>query len=145
MAYAIRNVHTTGLATDDWTEWRYEVLRDGKLINEWYFDILGEPDLDDLREALARMKRIDLSFRCLDCEVHTGDANEYYMVHDEVWLLANPADDGMLCVSCLEARIGRVLTPSDFTDAPVNGAFGNKSDRLLERLGHGKPNEVVVS
>ena len=37
-----------------------------------------------------------------------------------LWPQANPDYDGMLCVGCLEARLGRRLTPSDFTGVPLN-------------------------
>jgi hypothetical protein len=60
--------------------------------------------------------------------------NEYYMVHDKLWLSANPKGDGKLCVTCLEARIGRRLKPSDFIDAPVNRRFATMSERLKSRL-----------
>lgn len=75
-------------------------------------------------------------FTCLDCEVDTNKINEYYMVHREIWLQANPVFDGMLCVGCLETRLGRQLSSSDFTDFPVNKPwFDSKSERLLDRLG----------
>lgn len=145
MTYALKNVRTTGPVEDDWYEWQYDFLKDGKKVNEWYFDAFGMPELSDLRNALRLMKNVDMSFYCMDCKVHTGTLNEYYMVHDDIWLFANPDDFGMLCVSCLETRLGRMLTPADFTDAPVNGDFGKKSGRLRDRLGHGKQKEVDVS
>lgn len=75
-------------------------------------------------------------FLCLDCRVHTGEINEYFMVHDDVWLEANPASDGMLCLGCLEARLGRPLVAEDFTDAPVNHqSFARQSPRLRAALG----------
>jgi hypothetical protein len=83
-----------------------------------------------------------LHFACLDCGVDTGRINEYYMVTDEAWLSANPLEDGMLCIGCLEGRLGRRLTPEDFTRCPLNTnhtiSRGHpKSERLLERLGAG--------
>ena len=68
-------------------------------------------------------------FDCMDCGVDTKEINEYYSVTDEVWLKANPGDFGMLCISCLENRLGRPLTGSDFTGAPINRIF-KQSDRL---------------
>ena len=70
-------------------------------------------------------------FDCLDCGVNTADAHEYYMVKDNIWLKAHPKDDGMLCIACLETRLGRVLTCNDFTDAPVNNVNGWKQSNLL--------------
>jgi hypothetical protein len=40
----------------------------------------------------------------------------------------------LLCIGCLERRLGRELEPVDFTDAPLN--YGSrKSERLRQRLG----------
>lgn len=78
------------------------------------------------------------AFECLDCGVNTSciiGNGEYYMVHDHVWHEANPQDDGMLCIGCIERRLGRGLTSGDFTGAPVNtDGDRDRSDRLLDRL-----------
>jgi hypothetical protein len=70
---------------------------------------------------------------CVECGVHTINAREYYMVRDDVWPLEPRG--GMLCVGCLEERIGRRLVPTDFTDAAIN-YVGGDSPRLRARLGH---------
>ena len=63
--------------------------------------------------------------------------NEYYSVHDAIWDAAGmQRDDGMLCVGCLEARLGRQLTHADFDDAPIN-TF-DCSPRLRDRLRRGR-------
>ncbi len=67
---------------------------------------------------------------CRDCAIDTTPHNgawQYYVVTDDVWLAAgmphaserSPGGD-FLCYSCLEARLGRKLTPRDFSDAPIN-------------------------
>jgi hypothetical protein len=76
-------------------------------------------------------------FCCKDCGVCTNCNGEYYMVHDEVWYSVNTVMnlDGMLCIGCLEARRGKLLTKDDFTGAPINfiaGVVG--STRLKNRL-----------
>ena len=93
-------------------------------------------------ERPRRSRRQRFEFACLDCGVDTAAIDEYYMVTDEVWASANPADDpdepgaGMLCIGSLERRLGRKLTPSDFTDCPVNTDLAKpRSKRLLDRLG----------
>lgn len=96
-------------------------------------------------EAAARLMRLcneakelwrHLSWDlCLDCHLHTTEAGEYYMVHDSIWLTVQPHEQGMLCVGCLESRLGRQLTESDFTTAPVNAPSRDQSSRLRERLG----------
>jgi hypothetical protein len=77
---------------------------------------------------------------CLDCGVDTSSKNgigEYYVVTDELWACANPGDVGMLCIGCLERRLGHELTPDDFKSCPVNSDHRGfpKSGRLLQRLG----------
>jgi hypothetical protein len=69
--------------------------------------------------------------RCVDCGVDTVKAGEMYMVLDEVW----PLDQlgGMLCVGCLESRIGRRLTPADFSGVPINHDRRARSARLDAR------------
>ena len=84
------------------------------------------------------MKRRRPNFACLDCGVDTARIDEYYIVTSQVWLSANPVKAGMLCIGCLEGRLGRNLTPEDFIDCPLNtdhAGWNRKSERLLERLG----------
>lgn len=70
----------------------------------------------------------------MDCGINTQEINEYYTVHDEVWLAAHPADHGLLCIGCLENRLGRALTADDFPCYPINTGAFNQSDRLKDRL-----------
>lgn len=79
---------------------------------------------------------IDEGFKCLDCAVSTHDIGEYYMVENSVWTEAVPEGEGMLCIACLENRLGRLLTEADFTGAPINThPRDNRSARLQSRLG----------
>jgi hypothetical protein len=71
------------------------------------------------------------SSRCVDCDVDCYEIDEYYMVHDDVWPIA--PFGGMLCIGCIEARIGRRLTPTDFTDRPMN-RWPGRSRRFVARL-----------
>jgi hypothetical protein len=99
-----------------------------------------------------QMSKLGRGFKCADCLTSTID--EYYMVTDEVWFLAwsgwrcpRPPETGldhMLCIRCLERRIGRTLTCVDFTKYPVNDLNDPKcggwsrSERLLDRLSRGR-------
>ena len=59
------------------------------------------------------------------------------MVEDEVWYSAITARSkpDMLCIGCLEQRLGRLLTKDDFSDAPLNEEeFLIRSERLKTRL-----------
>ena len=85
---------------------------------------------------------------CIDCQFDvstlTPGPGERYMVTDEIWKLAVPddpfdpnaeEDKWVLCIGCLEDRIGRRLKSTDFTDAPINDPKpGYHSERLLSRL-----------
>jgi hypothetical protein len=70
-------------------------------------------------------------FSCADCG---HDYDEFYMVRDDIWKACG-AGKGLLCIGCLEKRIGRQLNQQDFTDALVNDLeSGIKSLRLQDRL-----------
>jgi hypothetical protein len=80
--------------------------------------------------------------RCADCG--GGTHGEWYMVKESVWQLAwigrrksyhgkIPGQE-ILCIGCLENRIGRTLTRQDFTDAPINNPNSHISRRLRDRL-----------
>lgn len=74
-------------------------------------------------------------FLCLDCGVDTGKIGEFYFIKTELWLKIVGAIKGMLCIGCLEKRLGRMLCKRDFTDATINNPrFVSKSQRLMSRL-----------
>ena len=99
---------------------------------------------------------------CCDCGIDTIAIDEIYMVDNGVWQQAWPeglprgndllggdpaqlflplvlpgrelAELNILCVDCLEKRIGRTLC-TDFIDAPINDPNRHQhSDRLRDRL-----------
>jgi hypothetical protein len=78
------------------------------------------------------------SFDCIDCGLNTIVIHEYYVVHDELWLSSGmKLDNGMLCIMCLERRIGRKLNCNDFMKMPLNDITytGNKfSNVFIDRL-----------
>jgi hypothetical protein len=64
---------------------------------------------------------------------HDG-RHEFYMVHDTVWEAAG-AGQRVLCVGCLETRLGRELTPADFSDCWANEPSWWDTPRLAARKG----------
>jgi hypothetical protein len=80
-----------------------------------------------------------MAFMCWDCCTCTLCNDEYYMVDNELWALATEdfGGDGMLCIGCLEARIGDRLVASDFPDFPINRGVFPQSPRLRNRLTNG--------
>lgn len=80
---------------------------------------------------------------CVDCYLDTYEADEYYMVHNHLWTIYGPKR-GMLCIGCLEERMGRKLNAADFTDYPINrNPDQYRSSRLRNRLS-AKPSERVA-
>jgi hypothetical protein len=74
-------------------------------------------------------------FLCLDCGIDTSRIGEFYFVQTETWISVVGSKNGMLCIGCLERRLGRLLKQSDFTDAYINRRdWGSKSARFLNRL-----------
>lgn len=81
------------------------------------------------------MGRSRRKFLCLDCGVDTGRLLEHYFVETALWLSVVSSTLGMLCVGCLETRLGRRLVPSDFPAVWINDPrLEPKSQRLLSRL-----------
>lgn len=68
----------------------------------------------------------------MDCSKDTW--NEYYMLYARVWKKANPQVEGKLCVSCVERRLGRRLTPKDFTKVIINTEKTKRTAKLQSRI-----------
>lgn len=83
---------------------------------------------------------------CLDCQVDTSHKGirEYYMVHNHVWREAfktefhKKREPGMLCLGCLETRLGRMLTAFDFTSCALHEPEVAvwSSERMQHRITH---------
>jgi hypothetical protein len=56
------------------------------------------------------------------------------MVRDEIWTEAG-LGKGILCIGCLEKRLGRELVPGDFDDSASNAPGRWDTPRLLARKG----------
>jgi hypothetical protein len=87
-----------------------------KLLRKWRFQCLPQP------------------WMCIDC----GKINPtIFMLKDEVWQKTNGSKD-YLCFSCVEKRLGRLITfddlkPCGATDAMLLGLFlGIRSNIILD-------------
>ncbi len=85
------------------------------------------------------------AFTCSICGVDTSCKTgicEYYMVTHKIWYEATNRKCYMLCIGCLEKRLGRRLNKHDFLDLPINGKpypdgsiyHNERSVRLNDRL-----------
>ena len=93
---------------------------------------MADGDLTDVDLTAARAR-----FLCVGCGFDTHRGAEYFMVRHDIWHLTGlDVGDVMLCVGCVEARIGRTLEPADFLDVDLNyDPAVPRSPRLQERLG----------
>jgi hypothetical protein len=74
---------------------------------------------------------------CLDCSRDTLRSGDYYMLRDDVWREANPSVEGMLCLDCLEKRLGRGVGWWDLSPAPINVHFlTERWRRVVQRWSH---------
>ena len=73
---------------------------------------------------------------CMDCGKDTDASEEYYMLRNPLWRQAvkRPHRKGMLCLDCVEIRLGRPLNAEDFTEAPVNAQQAAICPALARRL-----------
>ena len=84
-----------------------------------------------------------ITTNCADCGLGTL-WSEWYKVRDEVWDQAwagrlkpwhKLPGQQILCIGCLEQRLGHTLMSCDFTSEPVNNPSDpDMSDRLRDRL-----------
>ena len=77
---------------------------------------------------------------CYDCGHDCAYMGERFMLHDDVWWSLLDRGEAytagaMLCVGCVEQRLGRRLTSSDFLPCPLNHGGGYaRSLRLRHRM-----------
>lgn len=74
---------------------------------------------------------------CMQCGVNTSKIREFYMLYPEIWHRATVVAEraGMLCIGCVEDRLGTRLREIDF-DIRWAHLGPNPSDRLRDRRGY---------
>lgn len=74
---------------------------------------------------------------CFSCGVDTFALGEDFYVQDDLWRTYGV--EGVLCILCLEKRLGRPLEPADFKspgiDRPPHFPHYVRSDRFKDRVG----------
>lgn len=122
---------------------------DAELDANTLHDILGLWEANNLNEELTyeALVAAGTPTTCDDCVKEVTPYDEYghpveagwewYMVHSPVWEAASQGGKpaSILCIGCLEARIGRRLTPEDFADLEINRPGWTSTERLIDRLG----------
>lgn len=85
--------------------------------------------------AISKVKHKQKSkWLCVDCGSCTK--LEHYFLKNDVWFNeAKMGETGMLCITCVERRIGRKLNRNDFTDCHLNDPRRySKTAVLIDRL-----------
>ena len=80
----------------------------------------------------------DRNWLCLDCGKNTFDSpSDYYMLRNCLWRTLVPRNQrhGMLCLTCVEQRLGRSLLPTDFRSGLGNEA--DSDDEPMTRADYG--------
>ena len=85
---------------------------------------------DEEKEAQGRAR-----WFCMDCRKDTFTSEEYYMLWYRIWRSINYKIDGMLCLDCVELRLGRELVSRDFSKATINEMQARSCPSLALRLG----------
>jgi len=68
---------------------------------------------------------------CADCGKDTFiESKDYYMVTTELWEKYGVGEK-MLCIGCMEDRLGHKLTKEDITDCPVNTLMNEYTIKIL--------------
>ena len=85
--------------------------------------------MQDGLENIRILKR----FQCMDCGISTfHDDKNYYMLNNDLWKSIVPNIDGMLCIHCVEERLGRKVKYDDFSDVPLNHHWNGYVQQLKD-------------
>lgn len=71
-------------------------------------------------------------FKCIDCKKSTLDSEggkDYYMLTHGLWDKFGAGDE-MLCMTCIESRLGRKLIKSDLLCCPLNNQINKYTSKL---------------
>lgn len=64
----------------------------------------------------GKVKGIKQKYQCFKCKTEWPMG---FMLRQDLWKRIAP-NNGCLCLICVESLLGRKLTASDLTDAPIN-------------------------
>lgn len=68
-----------------------------------------------------------------DCSV---DNKDYYMLNDDLWLKINGKDEGMLCMDCVEQKLGRKLEATDISPCFLTLFMNNYTKDIMVKSGY---------
>ena len=120
-------------------------VEQGLTLDSTYQDLVksspNQPDtIIRVKDNTGRIKRfrrnrfIELNPQCChDCGSDTlRSPRDYYMVHDDVWAQYGlGSQSGMLCMNCLEIRMGQPLQAHQIMLCPLNVAINPYTQQIL--------------
>ena len=75
------------------------------------------------KENLDKFEKDLKKYCCKDCGKYTWTTEDAYMVTNDIWAVWGV--NGMLCMHCLEKRLGHKLALQFFTDCTLNKENAN--------------------
>jgi hypothetical protein len=73
----------------------------------------------------------DNNWYCKECDKDCFiDDKDYYMVKHEIWSKVG-VGKGMLCMDCIETKIGHKLTKDDIIECPLTTLFNPYTANIL--------------
>ena len=73
----------------------------------------------------------DKHWCCVDCDINTFiHTDDYFMVKHKIWKKFGVGTE-MLCVNCLEKRMGRKITKHDLLNCQLNTKINQFTMKLL--------------
>lgn len=79
------------------------------------------PSAELITKGYQKTKVVVNTLPCDNCGKDCfKDPKDYYMVNDTVWLSVMPTKQGILCMDCLETKLGRKLKAEDIPNCPLN-------------------------
>lgn len=70
-------------------------------------------------------------YPCFQCGKDTfKDDKDYYMVINDLWEKYGVGEK-MLCMDCMEERLGHKVTKGDLTNCPVNTLFNSYTANII--------------
>jgi len=68
-----------------------------------------------------------------DCSI---DNKDYYMLQEDLWMKLNGKDDGMLCMDCVENKLGRKLSGEDILPSFLTLFRNDYTKNIMKTFGY---------
>ena len=81
-----------------------------------------------------RSKAEKEGWKCMDCKKDClKNEKDYYMIQHDLWLKLVGSHNGMLCMDCLETRLGHKLRKEEILPCPLTEQFNSYTKEILNK------------